>query len=90
MHSLYDRDPQPNLGSAESIDYLHYFANLDLITAHKQYDCYRYNHINRLNNGIFAQHVTKWLYTHDVNEVCNIEWQPDTEQPWDYYFKKIK
>ena len=80
----------PTLGSGEIIDRKYYFSDMSIEESHQTYDCYRHNHMNRLNNLVFAQAMVKWLHTHDVNELIDLPWQVDTEKPWEYYFKKIK
>jgi hypothetical protein len=84
---------QSNMSEACMIDLEHYFlqelnGNIGLWSQH--YVCHRHNHMNRLNNATLAQAVSRWIATHDVNEVANLTWQTDPEHSWDYYFRKKK
>ena len=87
--SCYQNPRQADLINASMIDVRHYFDK-DFMRWNEIYYCRRHNHLNRINNQILADAVIKWLHTHDVNEVCDLPWEVDTEKPWEYYFKKIK
>jgi len=87
--SRYQTPLQADLNHASMIDVRHYFGK-DWARWSETYRCRRHNHLNRINNQILADAVIKWLHTHDVNEVCDLPWEVDTEKPWEYYFKKIK
>ena len=92
--SYFDYPNQAEIFTGSRLDTLYYFEPLlgsDYWSTWRQtYECRRQCHLNRHNNRILAEHVTKWIKTHDINELTNIEWEVDPEKPWEYYFKKIK
>jgi hypothetical protein len=84
--SLYMHPDQVDINSIGEIDINYYLKN-NTTDWWKTYDCRRQNHMNNVNNQLFASCMNVWLQTNQL-EMKSVEWGPDTEHPFEYYFEK--
>jgi len=84
--SLYMHPDQIDINSIGEID-ISYYLGPNANDWWKKYDCRRQNHMNDINNQLFAKCINTWLDTNQL-DMKSIEWQADTNRPFEYYFEK--
>lgn len=84
--SLYTNPNQLDINSIGEVDIKYYLGD-NLKDWWKKYDCQRQNHMNDVNNRLFAGCISNWLNTGQL-DTKSVNWQADINRPFEYYFEK--
>lgn len=86
--SLYKHPDQTQIKDIMLMDTRFYFGiDSDNTWYNKWIDC-RANHMNNLNNKLFAKMIDTWTKTNNITHMKDIEWQLDIHKNKEFYFSR--